>query len=252
MKLSVHIGWVLACWMACAPLARAQSPGRVSASTALYGAGVKGPQALLGDRFDLVDIDTLFYIENRGLTRVFVTLNGHAFKLVTQEEELGRSANAFLIPRHGEITLHIGTYIHPDPGNWMELRSQGPADAGADIVVGDLLLPGQKVAYAVTGLVPFPERFTLLQGYPNPFRDRTRIAFTIPEARTAGLPTRLEVFDAVGRRVRVLVDEPYFPGRFSVTWDGTSQQGRLLPGGVYFCRIIAGEFQETIRLVLVR
>lgn len=223
------------------------------------------PSARVGgaqhDRFPLLDIDTLFYIQNRGLERVFVDLNGHAFKLVTDAGELERSQNAFPIPRHGAVTFAISGLIRPCPGpdllgcdslNVMEVRSQGPAGSEAEVIIGDLLLPGQTVAYAVTGLDALPARVALLPPYPNPFLDGTTLAFTVPAERTLGVPVRLAVYDAAGRAVRLLLDARHFPGQHRVTWDGRDGAGRPVPSGVYVLRASVGASAGSARVVRVR
>lgn len=98
------------------------------------------------EQFELLSIDTLLYVENRGLERLFFELNGHRFKLVTDPGEIRRSANAFLIPRHGALTIHIGRYLYADRESCMGVRSQGPPGADADLFIADLLLPGQEFA----------------------------------------------------------------------------------------------------------
>lgn len=204
------------------------------------------------DRFDLVDIDTLFYIDNRGIRSIQVDVNGHPFKLVVDSVELRQSMNAFLIPEFGEITIDIGALIHPGDGNYMELASRGPQDSDADLIIGDLLLPGQEVAYAIADLRPFPEQFSLLQSFPNPFSERTTIMYGIPEHRTSGLHVTLAIYDLTGRRIQMLVDERRFPGTFSVEWDGRDAQGGAAASGVYLCSLQAGESRQSGQLVLVR
>lgn len=204
------------------------------------------------EAYALIDIDTLLYLDNRGLTRLFVELNGHAFKLVTERSELDWSANAFLIPREGEITISIGRYIVPGDGNCMRIRPQGPPGSDADVIIGDLLLPDQEIAYAVGALQEIPERTRLLPGYPNPFTAATQIRFEVPAERITGVDVSLVVYDLLGRRVRVLLDARCYPGTFSITWDGTDGRGRSVPGGVYLVHMTADETRETIELVLVR
>ncbi len=216
---------------------------------------IRAPRAVLGihdEPLDLIDIDTLFYIENQGLTRILANLNGRRFKLVTDPVEVRRSANAFLIPQYGEITLNIAAYLHPGDGNVIELSSQGPEGSTAEIIIGDLLLPGQKVAYAITGLQDLPAQFGLLQSYPNPFGASTTITYEIPENRTNGLAVKLAVYDAVGRRVRLLVDEARFPGSFMLVWDGLTDAATEAAPGIYFCHLVAGDVRRTIRMVRFR
>jgi hypothetical protein len=61
--------------------------------------------------------------------------------------------------------------------------------------------------------------------------------------------TKLRVFDASGRLVRVLVDEPLPLGRIS---DGRREGGGDVGAGIYYYRHEAGEFSEARALVKVR
>jgi hypothetical protein len=83
---------------------------------------------------------------------------------------------------------------------------------------------------------------------PNPFRTDTVVEFSVPEPRAL----ELCVFDAAGRRVFLLRSGVQPAGRHAVTWDGRDAAGRRLPAGVYFCRLAAGAFVQTQRVVLVR
>ena len=216
----------------------------------------------------LIAIDTLLYVENRGVTRFFVDLNGHRFKLATDPAEVRQSANAFLVPRQGAITVHIGAYLAPDDddpyddtcaagdpasgNNCITITPQGPEGAGADIIVADLLLPGQRVAYRIGGLTAIPPDFALVGSAPNPFSVTTTITYHIQESRTTGLPITLALYDVAGRRVRTLVDERRYPGRFETVWDGTGDDGAPVASGLYFCHMTAEGVRETVSVVLIR
>jgi flagellar hook assembly protein FlgD len=60
------------------------------------------------------------------------------------------------------------------------------------------------------------------------------------------------VYDVLGRRVQVLVDERKEAGRHTVQWNGQDASGRPLASGLYFVRLQAGDRQLTQRLTLVR
>jgi len=194
--------------------------------------------------------DTLMFLENRGVTRVLIDLNGHRFKLATDPDEVARSANAFLIPRHGVLTIHIGAYmLEGFDANVITFITQGPA--GTDwrfVIAPDFVEDQTEAAYAIEGLVPFPEEQRLLSAYPNPFRDRTTLTFEIPEERTIGLPARFSIYDARGRVVRRLEDAPHFPGRHEVLWDGRDDAGRPVAAGVYVARLLLGPQAYSVRL----
>lgn len=83
---------------------------------------------------------------------------------------------------------------------------------------------------------------------PNPVRGAARLEFDV---RAAGR-VHLEVFDAAGRRVRTLVSRDLPAGRGRVGWDGTDERGRVLPAGVYLCRLDVGGASVSHKLVLAR
>jgi cytochrome c peroxidase len=88
----------------------------------------------------------------------------------------------------------------------------------------------------------------LQQNYPNPFNPSTTIAFSL----AARGRVSLVIYDALGARVRSLLDDVRDAGVSSVGWDGRGDEGTEAASGVYFCRMVAGSFNETRRLVLVR
>lgn len=86
----------------------------------------------------------------------------------------------------------------------------------------------------------------LYAGQPNPFRPNTAIRYElfVPSR------TKLVIYDAAGRVVRRLVDEPLqMAGAYSVTWDGHDDGGRSVAEGMYFYRLDAGGSSQTKRVV---
>ena len=89
-----------------------------------------------------------------------------------------------------------------------------------------------------------PQEFALENIYPNPFNSSTTIIYTLPALSDAALT----IYDLQGRPVELLLnDERQSPGRYSVTWNGSS-----FPAGVYFVRMEAGSFMTVRKVVLVR
>ena len=91
--------------------------------------------------------------------------------------------------------------------------------------------------------VLLPTSIELKQNYPNPFVQRTQIPFEI----TTAADVRLEVFDLLGRRIAVVVNETMLPGRHEVPFDASR-----IASGVYLYRLVAGERQETKRMLVVK
>jgi len=98
------------------------------------------------------------------------------------------------------------------------------------------------------GASELPRAFTLNPNYPNPFNASTRISFALPAPAHAALT----IFDALGRRVRTLVDGSLPAGRHDLTWDATDAQAQTVSSGVYFYRLDAGGKTETRKMVLLK
>ncbi|RIK82254.1 hypothetical protein DCC62_00485 [candidate division KSB1 bacterium] len=96
------------------------------------------------------------------------------------------------------------------------------------------------------GLIPAV--FKLYQNYPNPFNPTTTFRYDLPEDSHVSLA----IFNFLGQRVKLLVDQEVKAGRHSVVWDMRSEEGTKLPSGVYFYQLIAGGFTEAKKMTLVK
>ncbi|MGA2784852.1 MAG: LamG-like jellyroll fold domain-containing protein [Candidatus Bathyarchaeia archaeon] len=88
-----------------------------------------------------------------------------------------------------------------------------------------------------------PQKFQLLQSYPNPFNPSTTISYQLPKQSYVNL----KVFDVLGREVATLVKGEQTAGYKSVTWNAAN-----VPSGIYFYRLQAGSFIETRKLLLLK
>ncbi|MEZ5065949.1 MAG: endonuclease [bacterium] len=91
-------------------------------------------------------------------------------------------------------------------------------------------------------------RLTLDAGWPNPFRESTTFAFSLPAPGDA----RLAIYDVSGRLVARLLDGPAESGRHELRWTGRNGAGAPVAPGVYFYRLDAGGKTDTRRVVRVR
>jgi hypothetical protein len=86
---------------------------------------------------------------------------------------------------------------------------------------------------------------TRLAVSPNPFRAKTAISLQL----TANSPANLSVYDATGRRIRVLSElRSPIPNPYSLSWDGLDQSGAAVPPGVYFVQAGTGVRQQIVKL----
>jgi hypothetical protein len=89
------------------------------------------------------------------------------------------------------------------------------------------------------------------QNCPNPYPTgtaSTEIRFELVQRTRA----RLQVFDAMGRQVRLLVDDVLEAGDHAAFWDGQNDRSEVVGSGIYFYRLKAGQFSVTRQLVRLR
>jgi hypothetical protein len=88
-----------------------------------------------------------------------------------------------------------------------------------------------------------PTVYSLSQNYPNPFNPSTTISFGLPQT---GHVT-VEIFDVLGQRVAVLVDQQMQAGLYNVPFNAST-----LPSGVYLYRMQASGFLAVHKMMLVK
>jgi hypothetical protein len=96
---------------------------------------------------------------------------------------------------------------------------------------------------AVKEVGDLPTEFALSQNYPNPFNPATIVRYQLPGVSDV----RLVVYDLLGREVAVLQQERATAGRHEVTFDGAR-----LSSGVYICRLTAGKYVESRKMILMK
>ena len=111
-------------------------------------------------------------------------------------------------------------------------NSDSSADTSLPVLAGSLRAPGQV-----------PNDYYLAQSYPNPFNAQTNIEYGLPVAS----PVRIEIYDVLGRDVETLIDETQEAGYHHIIWNAGNY-----PSGMYLCRINAGHFAETRKMLLVK
>ena len=100
-------------------------------------------------------------------------------------------------------------------------------------------------------ITPVPTEYALGQNYPNPFNPETDIRYQIADGRYP-VHTTLKIFNVLGQEMKTLVNEAQEAGMYIVTWDGRDDSGREVGSGVYFYRLIVGDFTATKRMVLMK
>ncbi len=93
-----------------------------------------------------------------------------------------------------------------------------------------------------------PDQFILYQNFPNPFNPVTTIKYGVPSESGGGLiKVKLSVYDILGNKLKVLVNDEQGSGLYEVKFDGSG-----LASGIYLYRIQAGQYSDTKKLVILK
>lgn len=117
--------------------------------------------------------------------------------------------------------------------------------AGSTVLLKRLSQPPEVPPNALPGLI---ENFVLSGNFPNPFNPSTTIDFQIPKDSRV----TITVFNSNGQLIRTLADGNLQAGAHRVQWDGLDDQGNHVAAGIYLCRMKAGDFMDTKRMIMVK
>ena len=99
-------------------------------------------------------------------------------------------------------------------------------------------------------IIERPSVFLLLQNYPNPFNPISTIKYDLPASLNpfkGGTLVNLVIYDILGRRVKVLVNEIQQAGRYEVQFDASD-----LSSGVYIYQLIAEKYISSKKMILIK
>ena len=91
--------------------------------------------------------------------------------------------------------------------------------------------------------IPLPNNISLEKVYPNPFNPSTSIYYAVPE----DLEVSLNIYNLQGQVVESLVNGIVNAGYHKIVWNADSNSS-----GVYFLKMVAGEYVTTQKLLLVK
>jgi len=116
-----------------------------------------------------------------------------------------------------------------------------------DSDIGNYLFYNQTVPTFLDGTNPIITE-TLVMVYPNPFNQSCRFEFYLLK----NSHVQLSIFDALGRRVKQLLDQPLEVGRHEVRWDGENDRQIIVTSGLYFYQLQTGNGLKTGKLLLLK
>ena len=120
-----------------------------------------------------------------------------------------------------------------------------------DVRIYDSAISESQIEKLYTGLTSIddfentslPENFVLEQNYPNPFNPETRISYQLPENQHI----TLEVYNILGEKVNILVNEVQDAGRYDINWNSSE-----VSSGIYFYKLATKNFVDIKKCVKLK
>lgn len=173
------------------------------------------------------------------------------------------TGNIDAVPRFRNTSTgdyHLQSHTNPDCGSLFDspcIDAGNPAldddsmgcDWGLGTIVSDMGAYGGTLrATGIDDNQAVPKTFYLLQNYPNPFNPTTSIRYNLP--RRAHIT--IEIFDLLGARIKVLIDETREAGTHVADWDGRNDRDDPVASGIYLYRLRAGDQNEAKKMLLLK
>ena len=115
----------------------------------------------------------------------------------------------------------------------------GSDDSNGNFIIGTVTgMPGDHL----------PTSWRLVRSAASPAREGAQWRLDVVGAERV----QAEIYDVRGVRIARLVDARLLPGSYELRWDGRTVAGHPASAGVYVCRVMAGTWRLTARLVLAR
>jgi hypothetical protein len=136
------------------------------------------------------------------------------------------------------VTAYAATNLSPNTPHYYRVRAYNLGGTSSNSNTINVTLVG--VTRKEVGI---PLAYELSRNYPNPFNPNTTIKFSIPHSGFVSL----RIFNSVGQEISHLVSEYLSAGIYTVRWSAYG-----FASGVYFYKIITGDFTETKKLILLK
>lgn len=239
------------------------TPGQVQSVLRRTAGQAAAPDTLNG--YGIVHALNALMTESRGVVRSFTAEGGPSGVFLVWTAVLEINLLSYRIDRRDypngtfEVLTSVpvtrtgghfqgsNAYYYTDttaqPGSSYEYRLQPMGRAGLALTAEPVVIRFDYASGASGELAA-----VLYPNAPNPFASSTRIRFELSEP----VHVTLTIYDLLGRKIRVLVDEAHGPGRYVRNWNGMDGDGRAVPSGVYLYRMTAGGIEQNGKMLLLR
>lgn len=190
--------------------------------------------------------NVIYRTTNNGINWTAQTLNTMVLNSVSYVD----TNIAYVVGDTGKIlyTTNAGVnWLQQNSGTTQHLYSVNFINQNTGWATGNNGIILKTTTGGVTGITivssQIPIEFKLYQNYPNPFNPNTKVKFQISKEDFV----KLVVYDILGNKIAVLVNEKLKAGTYEVEFDGMNY-----PSGVYYYKLEADYYIETRKLVLLK
>lgn len=175
--------------------------------------------------------------KNTGLTdlnvsSIAINASDHIF--------VGTRAGTFFSTNNGDNWINISSGLRDERVYALTINNKGFVYAGTSGVARS----SKSTTSVENENSILPESFLLFQNFPNPFNPSTTISYQLPKSGSV----TLKVYDILGNEVAVLVNEERPAGYYEVEFSPLG----VLASGIYFYKLVLGDFSATKKLVLMK
>jgi hypothetical protein len=122
----------------------------------------------------------------------------------------------------------------------------GLVETYSSVALNQLLVLTEGAASAIDSpdkLSRQPDQYMLYQNYPNPFNPVTYLKFRIPNSGFVALT----IYNVKGQVVKRPIGQVMSAGIYQYRFDGND-----LASGIYYYQLVAGDFREVKKMILLR
>ncbi len=218
--------------------------GRVNAFLPLQDSSLPVELGTFSARSDsgavILEWETFSELENLGFEIFRGVVEDEAYQLIASFRDLislqgsGNSSTGRLYTYIDREATHgfLYRYLLYDVDYSGRQTAHGPVFVDLREIKTEEYLPGNLAS-----------DYNLFPNFPNPFNSSTTIEFTLPKSEYV----ELKVYNILGKEVTALVSKIFNQGNHTYTFDG-----KKLASGVYYYQLVAGDYRQVRKMILLR
>lgn len=223
------------------------------------------PNVIAGMEFSvaLIEYESTFFLQGSNISFSFNSQNTPGSRVDISSIKIGGQPILLTPDTLYTVTLNADLvsfleYAGIDTVYDLQVLSDNEYVVARDFIVANSPIdwPGGERVYDTgwVGVKPpvaagtMPEDMILMQNYPNPFNPSTTISLILPEDGNI----KLSIYNLLGQEVKTLINGYKLAGSYSVSWDGTDNNGLSVASGFYFYQLKRGDRVITRKMTLIK